>query len=119
QVARGNHLAVALLELGGRHTPGRNWIDDVLSRRPTGVITVFSGPTDEQREQLASREVPLVVLDPAGEPGHGVPSVGATNWSGGLVATRHLLELGHRRIAVITGPDFALSGRARLDGYRA
>jgi LacI family xylobiose transport system transcriptional regulator len=30
-----------------------------------------------------------------------------------------LLELGHRRIAIITGPDFALSSRARLDGYRA
>ncbi|GIH28387.1 transcriptional regulator [Acrocarpospora phusangensis] len=119
QVARPHGLAVALSELGGRHTPGHNWIEDVLSRRPSGVITVFSGPTEEQRAQLATREVPLVVLDPAGEPGIGVPSVGAANWSGGLVATRHLLELGHRRIAVITGPDFALSSRARLDGYRA
>lgn len=119
QVARQHGLAVVLSDLGGRHTPERNWVDEVLNRRPTGVITVFSGPTDEQRKRLAAREVPLVVLDPAGEPGHGVPSVGAANWSGGLVATRHLLELGHRRIAVITGPDWALSSRARLDGYRA
>ncbi|HET9138689.1 substrate-binding domain-containing protein, partial [Actinophytocola sp.] len=48
-----------------------------------------------------------------------VPSVGATTWNGGLSATRHLLELGHRRIAVITGPEYALCSRARLDGYRA
>ncbi|GAA0390061.1 hypothetical protein Acor_46660 [Acrocarpospora corrugata] len=80
---------------------------------------MFSSPTDDQRGQLASREVPLVVLDPAGEPGYRVPSVGAANWSGGLVATRHLLELGHRRIAIITGPEYALASRARLDGYRA
>ncbi len=91
----------------------------MLSRRSAGVITVFSGPTDEQRARLAAREIPLVVLDPAGDPGRAVPSVGATNWSGGLEATRHLLELGHRRIAMITGPDWALASRARLDGYRA
>ncbi|MEV4752869.1 LacI family DNA-binding transcriptional regulator [Streptosporangium sp. NPDC049248] len=119
QVARRHGLSVVISELGGRHTPGHRWIEDVLGRRPTGVITVFSGPTEEQRVRLATREVPLVVLDPAGDPGRGVPSVGATNWSGGLEATRHLLELGHRRIAMITGPEYALSGRARLDGYRA
>nr|WP_062338529.1 LacI family DNA-binding transcriptional regulator [Herbidospora sakaeratensis] len=118
-VAGQHGLSVVVSELGGRHVPGQQWIQDVLSRRPAGVITVFSGPTEEQRVLLATREVPLVVVDPAGDPGRGVPSVGATNWSGGLEATRHLLELGHRRIAMITGPDFALSSRARLDGYRA
>jgi LacI family xylobiose transport system transcriptional regulator len=61
----------------------------------------------------------LVLVDPTGEPGHSVPSVGAGNWSGGLSATRHLIDLGHRRIATITGPAHALSSRARLDGYRA
>ena len=50
---------------------------------------------------------------------HQTPSVGATNWSGGLAATRHLLDLGHRRIAMISGPVDWLCCRARLDGYRA
>jgi DNA-binding LacI/PurR family transcriptional regulator len=119
QVAREHRLAVVISELRHRHTPGKGWVEDVLSRRPTGVIAVFSGLTHDQREQLATRDIPLVLLDPSGDPGHQVPSVGASNWSGGLSATRHLLELGHRRIAVITGPDYALSSRARLDGYRA
>ncbi|MEU6719071.1 LacI family DNA-binding transcriptional regulator [Nonomuraea sp. NPDC046802] len=118
QVAREHHLAVVLSELQHRHTPGKGWIEGVLSRRPTGVIAVFSGLTDGQRDQLATRDIPLVLLDPTGDPGHLVPSVGAGNWSGGLSATRHLLQLGHRRIAIITGPDYALSSRARLDGYR-
>jgi DNA-binding LacI/PurR family transcriptional regulator len=118
QVAREHHLAVVLSELQHRHTPGKGWIEGVLSRRPTGVIAVFSGLTEDQRDQLATRGIPLVLLDPTGEPDLQVPSVGAGNWSGGLAATRHLLELGHRRIAIITGPDFALSSRARLDGYR-
>jgi DNA-binding LacI/PurR family transcriptional regulator len=119
QVAREHDLAVVLSELHHHHTPGHSWIEGVLGRRPTGVIAVFSSLTEAQRDQLATRDIPLVMLDPTGDPGHQVPSVGAGNWSGGLSATRHLLELGHRRIAVITGPDYALSSRARLDGYRA
>ncbi|MGP3964164.1 LacI family DNA-binding transcriptional regulator [Nonomuraea sp. 3N208] len=118
QVVREHRLAVVLSELQHRHTPGKGWIEAVLSRRPTGVIAVFADLTKEQRDQLATRGVPLVLLDPSGDPGQQVPTVGASNWNGGLAATRHLLDLGHRRIAIITGPDYALSSRARLDGYR-
>jgi DNA-binding LacI/PurR family transcriptional regulator len=60
-----------------------------------------------------------VVVDPAGEPAPDVPSVGAPNWNGGLAATRHLIELGHRRIGMIGGPATMLCSRARVDGYRA
>ena len=119
QVARDNRLGVVLSQLQGRHTPGRGWIEDVLHRRPTGVIAVFSGPDATQRDKLRTRDIPLVLVDPTGDPGHTVPSVGAGNWSGGLSATRHLIDLGHRRIAIITGPPQMLSSRARLDGYRA
>jgi DNA-binding LacI/PurR family transcriptional regulator len=119
QTAREHGLAVVLSELQGRHTPGRGWIEDVLTRRPAGVVAVFSGLTGEQRDLLDTRDIPLVLVDPTGDPGHQAPSVGAGNWTGGLAATRHLLELGHRRIAIVTGPAHALSSRARLDGYRA
>jgi DNA-binding LacI/PurR family transcriptional regulator len=117
-VARENNLAVVLSEMQGR-TPGRGWIEGVLARRPGGVIAVLSDLSDVQRELLASRNIPLVAVDPTGEPLHDTPSIGATNWSGGLTATRHLLGLGHRRIGVIAGPESVLCSRARLDGYRA
>jgi LacI family transcriptional regulator, xylobiose transport system transcriptional regulator len=119
QVAREHELAVVVTEMQGRLTPGRAWAEQVLARRPTGVVAVFSELTTEQQVQLSSRAIPLVVLDPTGEPLHETPSVGATNWSGGLAATRHLLELGHRRVAMISGPVEWLCCRARLDGYRA
>jgi len=119
QVARENDLAVVLSEMQGRRTPGRGWIEGVLTRRPAGVIAVFSDLSESLRAQLHTRGIPLVVVDPTGEPLHDTPSVGATNWSGGLAATRHLLGLGHRRIGVISGPEEILCSRARLDGYRA
>ncbi len=119
QVAAENDLTLVLSEMQGRRTPGRGWVDNVLARRPTGVIAVLSDVNDELRSQFRSRSIPLVVVDPTGEPLHDTPSVGTTNWSGGLAATRHLLGLGHRRIGVITGPERILCSRARLDGYRA
>jgi DNA-binding LacI/PurR family transcriptional regulator len=118
QVAAEYHLGVLVSESRGHKVPGREWIEDVLARSPIGVIAVFSELSAEQRAKLAAREIPIVVLDPIGVPSDDLPSVGATNWLGGLSATRHLLDLGHRRIAAITGPTWALCSRARLDGYR-
>ncbi|MBA2813276.1 LacI family DNA-binding transcriptional regulator [Streptomyces sp. KM273126] len=119
RVAAEHQLAVVVSELRGSHTPEQGWVKGVLARRPTGVVSVFSGPSDEQAEQLRTRGIPFALLDWTGDPNHDAPSVGANNWGGGLSATRHLLELGHRRIAVITGPEHILASRARLDGYRA
>ena len=66
RVAGQHHLAVVLSEMQGRRTPGRGWIEGVLARRPTGVIAVFSDLSDVIREQLRSRGIPYVVVDPTG-----------------------------------------------------
>ncbi len=118
-VAGPARVGVILSELGGAHRPRQEWLDDVLARRPLGVILVLSDLGTEQRQQLATRSIPFVVVDTAGEPQPGVPTVGSANWNGGLVATRHLIELGHRRVAVISGPPDVLCSRARVDGYRS
>ena len=119
RVAGRHQLAVVLTEMQGRRRPGQGWIEGALARRPMGVIAVFSDLSETMREQLRARGIPFVVVDPAGEPLHDTPSIGATNWNGGLTATRHLLGLGHRRIGVIGGPAGVLCSRARVDGFRA
>jgi LacI family xylobiose transport system transcriptional regulator len=60
-----------------------------------------------------------VMLDPAGEPSPDVPSIGSADWSGAYAATQHLIQLGHRDIAIITGPDDVMVAIARLSGFRA
>jgi LacI family transcriptional regulator len=105
-----------------RHGSARlaNWSSAVTSHGPRGVILVTcSGLTGGQLSQLRGAAIPLVVVDTANAPPAGFPSVGATNWAGGLAATEHLLGLGHRRIGVITGPADMQCSLARADGYRS
>jgi DNA-binding LacI/PurR family transcriptional regulator len=119
RIAGPARVGVVLSQLGGAHRPRQEWLDDVLARRPLGVILVLSNLDAAQRDQLETRSIPVVVVDTDGEPLPGVPAVGSANWNGGLLATQHLLGLGHRRIAVISGPPDVLCSRARIDGYRS
>lgn len=116
--AQRHGLTVALTSLSEGDGQGA-WFDLVTSRGTRGVILLLSQLTVRQRAELRARRIPFVVVDPRGEPNPEVSSVGATNWAGGREATKHLLDLGHRRIAMITGPTDLLSARARLDGFRA
>jgi LacI family transcriptional regulator, xylobiose transport system transcriptional regulator len=118
-VASSNGLSIVLTESGTRHSPAPDWIEGVLRRRPVGVVLVFSDLADEYKLKLRSRAIPFVIIDPAGDPAPDVPSVGSANWAGGLMATRHLIELGHTRIAAITGPEDMMCSLARVDGFRS
>lgn len=118
-VAKAHQASVVLTESGTRHSPAPDWVEGVLQRRPIGVVLVFSALPQEVKQQLRARSIPFVIIDPAGDPDPDVPSVGSANWNGGLAATRHLIELGHRRIGIITGPEDMLCSLARLDGYRS
>jgi DNA-binding LacI/PurR family transcriptional regulator len=63
-----------------------------------------------------AQELSLVALE--AEPVHGIPTVAIDQYGGAVSATRHLLELGHRRIAHIAGPAGSLEAQLRLAGCR-
>jgi LacI family xylobiose transport system transcriptional regulator len=118
-VARENDLSLTVIESGDRHSAAPGWVDAAVQREPVGVILVASDLPPADKYQLRSRNIPFVVVDPAGDPAPDVPSIGSTNFTGGMAATRHLIELGHRRIGVIAGPDDLMSTRARVAGFRS
>jgi len=97
-----------------------NWILDYeTSNKAEGVIMLgYGGYTDYIRKIALLDDAHCVTWGPVidGQPGH---FVGCDNVYGGYIATRHLLELGHRRIAFIGNvsndcPEF----QARHAGYR-
>lgn len=119
QSARQRRLGMVLTGATERATPYPYWVDDVLRRQPVGVVLIACRLSAEDKQRLRSRNIPLVVIDPAGTPAPDVPSIGSADWNGGYHATRHLIDLGHTRIGIITGPTDMLASTARLSGYRA
>lgn len=110
----------------GNMTPGKlrsanheQWAQHMLEQGRQGLVLVTSEVTDKQLDSFSRRNIPVVVIDPLNPPHSGIVSVGATNWAGGKAATEHLLELGHRRIAYIGGPEAAECSVARQHGYLA
>jgi len=95
------------------------WFDQATARGTDGALCVLHLPGSRELQRMAAAQIPLILIDPPEEPDENVRSVGTTNWQGGVTATRHLIELGHRRIATIGGPEAFWSSRARLAGYRA
>jgi LacI family transcriptional regulator len=104
-----------------RHGDARpaSWTSTLAAHDTDGVILVTCELTSTELGPLRSADIPLVVIDLVNPPPPDLPSVGATNWAGGVTATQHLLSLGHRRVGAIAGPEDYLCSRARIDGYRS
>jgi DNA-binding LacI/PurR family transcriptional regulator len=112
----GLHVVISAARQGGH---GPDWLDRILERGTAGVVLGLVEPTAEQLARLAGAEVPCVVIDPLSDPPPGVTSVGTSNWAGAYEATMHLLERGHRRIGLVTGPPQHLFAQARIAGYHS
>jgi DNA-binding LacI/PurR family transcriptional regulator len=111
-------VPMVLSQLDGQYRPTDEWVDGVLARRPLGVLLVMFGLTEPQQAQLHRQRIPVVAVDTDSATTASVPTVGSNNWNGGLLAAKHLIELGHRRMGVICGPQDAFCSQARLAGFR-
>ncbi len=98
-------------------------IDGLIAIYPDGIARVESSPDFIDREasqhllQVYQQGFPVVVLDDQSLPGQ-LPWVGPDNRVGAYEAVRHLIALGHRRIAHIQGPAFYQCSYDRFLGYR-
>jgi DNA-binding LacI/PurR family transcriptional regulator len=93
----------------------------LLSRRVDGLF-IFPAyrldPAAAIYTELWQRQVPTIIL------GQRAPfcaqffNVEADDLTGSYLITKHLLELGHKKIAFLAGTSSAPWGQARLEGYR-
>jgi LacI family transcriptional regulator, xylobiose transport system transcriptional regulator len=119
RLAREHGLGVVVSGTNDRRKADPGWIEGVLNRRPVGIILIVCNLDAKQKQQLRSRNIPFVMLDPAGEPAADEPSIGSADWRGAYTATRHLIELGHRDIGIVAGPEDMMAAIARLSGFVA
>ncbi|NMR19267.1 LacI family transcriptional regulator [Cellulomonas fimi] len=100
---------------GGRAGTSVGWERRYLSRLGGTLIdgAILVTPTVVD----SGGSVPVVAIDPHSGPS-GMPTVDSDNFTGALVATEHLLELGHRRVGFLGGRPDLESSRLREEGYR-
>jgi LacI family transcriptional regulator len=85
--------------------------------RADGLLVVSTLPPEQEVERITAARIPCVLVD-AVHPA--LPSIAVDDVGGGETATRHLIELGHRRIALIgdTPPEFRFDwSRDRTRGF--
>ena len=110
---RGQHVLLGDHRLDRRAEEGvtRAFVD----LRVDGLVLAGSMLPSEALER-AARQVPTVVAASRGFPIGGVDTVADEDEQGGRLATQHLLDLGHRHIAHVSG--IGEVGRLRALGYR-
>jgi LacI family transcriptional regulator len=94
-------------------------LEQLMDGTTDGAVVLLPSESSAELKELMENGYPFVVVDPRELLDEGIAAVSATHWSGARAATNHLLSLGHRRIAVITGPADWAASQERLNGYRA
>lgn len=109
----------ALLLCNAADDPEREsgYLDLLVDRRVDGVIIAASSLGHRHREWLADPPLPVVLVNSVAR-GVRLPSIASDNAAGGAIAVRHLIELGHRRLAALTAGPRNTDAPARLAGVR-
>jgi LacI family transcriptional regulator len=112
---RGSGFELVVYSAGGRTGDPLGWEKRYLSRLSGTLVdgAVLVTPT-------VSLDVvpgtPVVAVDPHTGPSH-LPTIDSDNLRGAQLATEHLLDLGHRRIAFLAGRPDLQSAELRKTGY--
>ena len=91
-------------------------LNALFSHRVDGVLIACSDPAIAV-DRLLRRRFPIVCFDRIPEGFRG-DAAATDNFAGGYEATRHLIDLGHRRIAILAGRTELSTHSGRLEGFR-
>ncbi|ALV47024.1 LacI family transcriptional regulator [Arthrobacter alpinus] len=109
--------AVVLGNSGHDATRERHYIDLFEEQRVQGVLISPVSDIAERLATLTARGTKVVLVDSTSDSGQ-FSSVSVDDVSGGYLATKHLLDIGRRRIAFVAGPQQFHQVSDRLAGAR-
>jgi len=123
-VAQGIELAaegadITLFLCNSNNSPGReaSHLAHLLQQRVQGILLTPLDPDSKSIDAVASRGVPLVLVDRKRND-EKFCSVAVDDELGGRLAIEHLVDRGHRRVAFVGGPETLGQVRDRLFGAR-
>ncbi|MGB6744059.1 MAG: LacI family DNA-binding transcriptional regulator [Terracidiphilus sp.] len=96
-----------------------NYLHMSLERRVEGVIVIASWVFEETNllGDIRKNNVPILIVG-RNLASRGISSILVDNAAGGALAVQHLAELGHRRVAVIRGPQEMCDSEPRWAGIQ-
>ena len=92
-------------------------LDTLLDRSVGGMVGTPTGHNVERWQKLAALDIPVVFVDRAIGELDQVDVVSIENVDSAATATRHLLDRGHTRIGIVSGPLDTSTGTERVQGY--
>jgi LacI family transcriptional regulator len=96
----------------------RSVLESMQLRRVDGLIIATAQRDDPVIEELLAAEVPVVLINRVSDT-PGISAVTGDDYAGVGLAVRHLIALGHRRIAHVAGPQTLSTGLVRYEGFQA
>lgn len=93
------------------------YINQLSEWRVDGIILISPKISTNYLKILDERNIPVVLVDNV-SPDRDVDVIKVDNYFGGKVATEHLVSLGHKKIACITGPFTENPSYDRVRGYK-
>ena len=115
--AQGAGFNVILCNTDESEAKQHRYLDVLLQKRVDGILLVPAGTSTELGDWIRKQSTPVVVLDRRIRCAQ-VDVVYSDSEGGAYQLIRHLLSLGHRRIAVLSGPKDISTAEDRVTGYR-
>lgn len=112
-----SRYSVIICNTEGKQEKESFYLDVLSKKRVDGIILVGISQTNETLDRLLAKGVPVVLVDRE-IPDLDVDLVLTDNKHAGYLATRHLIEQGHTRIACVTGPAHVHPSSRRVVGYQ-
>jgi len=118
-VAFANGYRLVLCNTDNDHQKELAHLNELRTYLPSGLIVIPSSFSDltVQAERYRRAGTAVVCVDRLPKRWNG-DSVTVANEQGAYAATRHLIQIGHERLAAITGPLHLTNARQRLEGFR-
>ncbi|MFT4264179.1 MAG: LacI family DNA-binding transcriptional regulator [Nocardioides sp.] len=111
-------LSLFLCNSGGRARREATHVEHLEQQRVQGLLITPVDPESRTLDAIAARGMPLVIVDRIRK-GHQFCSVAVDDVLGGRLAVEHLIDQGHRRVALIGGPLSIGQVADRFEGARA